>query len=100
MVGIGYLSDKYHDKIYGIKPGENDLKKYYKTYKHFDIDYILGDLVEFEEQINSMFHYSDDSVWFEIYKKGEETNYELYEIAMGDWLVKHGAEYGESVYVE
>ena len=76
------------------------MKKYYKEIKHFPSDCILLDLLEFEDQIYEIFIYSEHSVYFEVYRKDEENQHEAYDIAIGNWLVSHGAEYGESVYID
>ena len=38
----------------------------YKTYKHFDADQFLGDLDEYEEQINSLFVSSNSIIYFKV----------------------------------
>jgi hypothetical protein len=67
----------------------------YKTYKHFDADQLIHDLDEYEEQINRLFICSNSIIYFKV----EECAYfwEEYEMAIRDWLINNGAEYGETV---
>lgn len=70
----------------------------YKTYKHFDANELLFDLDEFEEELNDLFVTSDSIIYFNV--EENDSYYEKYEIALRDWLVCRGAEYGERVYLE
>jgi hypothetical protein len=76
------------------------MNKYYEEVKIFYSMNIKADLAKHISYIDYNYTYSNYPEPFTIYKKGEENNHQDYEIATGDWLVNHGAEYGEYVLID
>jgi hypothetical protein len=76
------------------------MNSFYKEVKIFNSKDLLVDLIQYKYDIDMYFTYSNYPSPFTIYKKGEENNYKHCEIAIGDWLVSHGAEYGEYVLID